>query len=64
MLTFMDPDVAATGPEPYVKFAQEKNVSLMLGLDTVLLQHGPVEKIVERCRRYVLAGAKGVELKS
>ncbi len=62
MLMFMDPDVAATGPEPYVKFAQEKNVSLMLGLDTVLLQHGPVEKIVERCRKYVQAGVKAARL--
>ena len=62
MLTFMDPDVAVTGPEPYVEFAQEKKVSLMLGLDTVLLQHGPIEKIVERCRRYVLAGSKAGRL--
>ncbi|MBI5968426.1 MAG: hypothetical protein HY882_11300 [Deltaproteobacteria bacterium] len=31
---------------------------LMLGLDTNLLQNGPIEKIVDRCRRYVLTGAR------
>ena len=34
----------------------------MLGLDTILLQEGPVEKIVDRCRRYILAGAKAERL--
>lgn len=61
-LQCLDPDVAATGPEPYVEFARESDVPLMLGLDTLLLQDGPVEKIVERCREYVLAGAKAKAL--
>jgi len=62
LLMCVDPDVAATGPEPYVEFARERNMPLMLGLDTVLLQEGPVAKIVERCRRYVLAGNKAPRL--
>ncbi len=33
-------------------------MSLMLGLDTLLLQEGPVERIVDRCRKYLLAGAR------
>jgi hypothetical protein len=33
-----------------------------LGLDTLLLQDGPVEKIVDRCRRYILTGAKAERL--
>ena len=52
----------APGPEPYVAFAREKKMPLMLGLDTVLLQEGPVAKIVERCRRYVLAGSQAERL--
>ena len=62
LLMCLDPDVAATGPEPYVEFARERNMPLMLGLDTILLQEGPVAKIVERCRRYVLAGGKAPRL--
>lgn len=62
LLMCVDPDVAVTGPEPYVDFAVEKDTSLMLGLDTVLLQDGPVERIVERCRRYVEAGSKAKRL--
>jgi len=58
LLMCLDPDVALTGPEPYAEFAREKNMPLMLGLDTILLQDGPLEKIVERCRKYVLTGAK------
>lgn len=58
LLMCLDPDVAITGPEPYVEFAIEKNIPLMLGLDTLLLQEGPIEKIVDRCRRYVQTGAR------
>jgi uroporphyrinogen-III decarboxylase len=58
LLMCLDPDVAVTGPEPYVEFARERNIPLMLGLDTLLLQDGPTVKIVDRCRRYVLAGAQ------
>jgi len=58
LLMCLDPDVAVTDPEPYVEFARERNIPLMLGLDTLLLQDGPTVKIVDRCRRYVLAGAQ------
>jgi uroporphyrinogen-III decarboxylase len=58
LLMCLDPDVAVTGPEPYAGFARERNIPLMLGLDTLLLQDGPIVKIVDRCRRYVLAGAQ------
>lgn len=61
-LMALDPDVAATGPEPYAEFARNKKMSLMLGLDTLLLQDGPVEKIVDRCRQYVTAGARADRL--
>jgi uroporphyrinogen-III decarboxylase len=57
-LQCLDPDVAAIGPEPYVEFARSRKMPLMLGLDTHLLQDGPVDTLVERCREYVLAGAK------
>ena len=57
LLMCADPDVAIVGPESYVKFASEKEATLMLGIDTMLMQEGPVERIVERCRRYVLAGS-------
>lgn len=62
MLLCMDPDVALTGPEPYARFAKSSNMFLMLGLDTMLLQEGPIDKIVERCREYVLTGAKESKL--
>ncbi len=62
LLMCLDPDVERTGPEAYVEFAVEKGMPIMLGLDTNLLQEGPVEKIVERCRRYVLAGARAPRL--
>ena len=62
LLMCLDPDVAVTGPEPYVEFARERNMPLMLGLDTILFQEGPIAKIVERCRRYVLAGGKAPRL--
>jgi uroporphyrinogen-III decarboxylase len=61
-LMCLDPDVAKTGPEPYVEYARGKKMSLMLGLDTLLLQNGPLSRIVEQCRRYVLAGAKAERL--
>ena len=61
-LMCLDPDVAKTGPEPYAEYARGKKMSLMLGLDTLLLQDGPLSKIVEQCRRYVLAGAKAERL--
>lgn len=61
-LMCLDPDVARTGPEPYAEYAREKKMSLMLGLDTLLLQDGPLPKIVERCRRYVTAGARAERL--
>ena len=56
-LSCLDPDLALTGPEPYVQFARGKKMSLRLGLDTLLLQEGPMRKIVERCRRYIMAGS-------
>ncbi len=62
LLMCVDPDVARTGPEPYVDFAREKNMPIMLGLDTVLLQEGPVAAIAERLRRYILAGSKAGRL--
>ncbi len=58
LLMCLDPDVAETGPDPYVEFAQEKKMPLMLGIDTHLLQDGPIEKIIERCRGYVRIGEK------
>jgi uroporphyrinogen-III decarboxylase len=61
-LMCLDPDVARTGPEPYAEYAREKKMSLMLGLDTLLLQDGPLSRIAEQCRRYVLAGAKAERL--
>jgi uroporphyrinogen-III decarboxylase len=62
LLMCLDPDVNRTGPEPYVLFARERKMPVMLGIDTVLLQEGPPEKIVERCRRYVLAGSRAERL--
>jgi len=38
-LMCLDPDVARTGPEPYAEYARGKKMSLMLGLDTLLLQN-------------------------
>lgn len=57
-LNCLDPDVARTGPELYAQFAREKRMSLRLGLDTLLLQEGPMSRIVERCRQYVMAGSQ------
>jgi uroporphyrinogen-III decarboxylase len=62
LLMCLDPDVNRTGPEPYVLFARERKMPMMLGIDTVLLQEGPPEKIVERCRRYVLSGSRAERL--
>jgi uroporphyrinogen-III decarboxylase len=61
-LMCLDPDVAKTGPEPYAEYARGKKMSLMLGLGTLLLQDGPLPRIAEQCRRYVLAGAKAERL--
>jgi uroporphyrinogen-III decarboxylase len=58
LLMCLDPDVAKTGPDPYVEYARQKKMPLMFGLDTLLLQEGPQEKIVERCRRYILSAAR------
>lgn len=62
LLMCLDPDVNRTGPEPYVRFAREKKMPVMFGIDTVLLQEGPPGKIAERCRRYVLAGSRAERL--
>jgi len=56
-LLCQDPDVAATGPEPYAAFARERGMGLMLGVGASLLQDGPRARIVEQCRRYVQAEA-------
>jgi uroporphyrinogen-III decarboxylase len=62
LLMCLDPDVNRTGPEPYVQFARERKMPMMIGIDTVLLQEGPREKIIDRCRRYVLAGSQAERL--
>ncbi|MDD5679398.1 MAG: uroporphyrinogen decarboxylase family protein [Kiritimatiellae bacterium] len=56
LLLCADPDVAATGPGPYVEFAREQKIPLMLGIGSHLLQEGPIEKIAECCRKYVEVG--------
>jgi uroporphyrinogen-III decarboxylase len=61
-LMCLDPDVARTGPEPYAEYARGKKMTLMLGLDTLLLQDGPLSRIVEQCRRYILAGGRAERL--
>jgi len=62
LLMCVDPDVNRTGPEPYVQFAKERKIPIMIGMDTLLLQEGPIERIIERCRRYVLAGSQAGRL--
>jgi uroporphyrinogen-III decarboxylase len=61
-LMCQDPDVAATGPEPYAAFARERRLPLTLGLGASLLQDGPLPRIVAQCRRYVTAGARAEPL--
>lgn len=44
-------------PDPsHVEFALERNLALMLGIDTNLLRTGLIDRNVERCRRYTRAG--------
>ncbi len=62
ILSCLDPDVARTGPGPYAEFARRKKMSLRLGLDTLVLQEGPLANIAERCRRYVTAGSRAQSL--
>ncbi|MBI1986987.1 MAG: hypothetical protein HYS70_01390 [Nitrospinae bacterium] len=55
----MDPDPERIGPERYKSFAAAHDRPLSLGIDADLLRDGPIERIVERIRRYVRAGALG-----
>lgn len=55
----MDPDVAKLGPQWFRDYADARGVSLTLGLSSTFLQDGPVDKIVDRVKHYVLTGKNG-----
>jgi uroporphyrinogen-III decarboxylase len=58
----LDPDIEIVGIETVRAFADEHNVPLMLGIETKLVSEGPVEKIVDRIRRYIEEGGRNGRL--
>jgi hypothetical protein len=59
VLAAMDPDVELLGPRWYRDYATNKMVALCLGLSTNLLETGPLEEIISRCKNYALVGRDG-----
>lgn len=55
----MDPDPQRLGPQFFKAFAVRHGLPLSLGIDADLLRDGPIERIVERVRAYLQAGAPG-----
>jgi len=58
-LTGLDPDVDILGPEIFKDAAVKYDLPLVLGIDALLLNNGPVKAIIERVKRYIKAGAPG-----
>ena len=54
----LDPDVEAVGVEVFRRYADENDMALMLGIDATVVSKGPVDRIAERVKRYILEGGK------
>ena len=54
-----DPDVEELGPEIYKKYANQHDVSLILGIGTSFLARAKPEDIEKRVEYYIRAGGKG-----
>jgi uroporphyrinogen-III decarboxylase len=53
----LDPDVETLGPELFKDAAVKYDLPLVLGVNALLLNNGPVKAIIERMKRYIKAGA-------
>ncbi|MDR2957719.1 MAG: uroporphyrinogen decarboxylase family protein [Coriobacteriales bacterium] len=58
-LSVMDPDVENMDPVFFRQAATSRNVPLSLGVSTSLMQTGSIDELVDRIKRYVLAGKAG-----
>ena len=52
----MDPDVKHIGIQFYKGFAQDRNLPLMIGIDSTLLSQGSKKDIIDRVREYIQLG--------
>jgi hypothetical protein len=52
-LSVLDPDLYEVGPERVKTYANKHKAFVTAGVDTTLLQKGPVEAIVERIKLYI-----------
>jgi uroporphyrinogen-III decarboxylase len=54
-----DPDTERVGPEYFRDYADRTGAPLLLGFSTTFLENAGLESIVERTKRYTLAGKNG-----
>jgi uroporphyrinogen-III decarboxylase len=54
----LDPDVSALGPAFFRAYAQEKGLSLVMGLDASLVGSGSLGQIRSRARRFIEEGGR------
>ena len=54
-----DPDVEELGPALYKKYAEEKNIPLILGIGAAFMDLKSPEEVAERVRHYIEVGGKG-----
>ncbi len=52
----LDPDVSALGPAFFRRYADERGISLVMGMDAHLIGSGPVSLIESRARRFIEEG--------
>jgi uroporphyrinogen-III decarboxylase len=57
-LSVLDPDLYVVGPERVKAFAREHHAFVTAGIDSALLQKGPIDAIVERVKHYIDAMAR------
>jgi len=54
----LDPDIEVVGIEAFRNYADDNNMPLMLGIEATLVSEGPVERIVDRVKKYVKAAGE------
>jgi len=49
----LDPDVTALGPALFKRYADQHDMAIIMGLDAILIEQGPVSEIRARARRFI-----------
>ena len=49
----LDPDVSALGPALFKAYADEHDMTLVMGLDAALIEQGPVDAVRSRAQLFI-----------